>query len=427
MKKFNLYLTELSQGAINNAIKRFAKDGVDETEAKDTIELYNDLNQRNQLTVNIQTIKYDELKRLVDEKKNVKTKTQLKKQFHVIDEKGIKTVFKNDLVRVIIPLTHEMSCKYGVRAKWCTAVKDNPNHYKNYMERGVLYYLIPQKEGKDDVLSDDKMAIRFEDGELAEIRTLDNEKNHKEDFSKILAKFKIPAKIFNMYEMDDKYIVLKNISTRQLSSSIDLSPEIKDAFFGDKGIVAYEKNDIYEGLDYWKIDKENQKLLVKILDKENPKWHEGYKDVITALKDTGTQTHLTPAKIFLNKYPEIKKILTKTLNDFSNVATADEIIKHSLEYAKQKNIDINFDKEHKKFNIKINKNDIDVSDSDSTSDILKKIDKKYDSIFHFKSTKPLEQEFNKELNKELDKYWNSLVSDKDTPTLFKKVYKKKDK
>ena len=48
---------------------------------------------------------------------------------------------------VVIPRTHEASCRYGAGTKWCTSAKEE-THYKNYTRKGITFYYIISKERK---------------------------------------------------------------------------------------------------------------------------------------------------------------------------------------------------------------------------------------------------------------------------------------
>lgn len=48
---------------------------------------------------------------------------------------------------VIKPLSHESSVKYGYGTKWCTAMKDERDHFFRYIHRGILIYCINTKTG----------------------------------------------------------------------------------------------------------------------------------------------------------------------------------------------------------------------------------------------------------------------------------------
>jgi len=65
-----------------------------------------------------------------------------------LNEKQVKTVFKNDEWLIIQPLSYEASVKYGYGTKWCTAMKDNAGSFCRYTKNGVLVYMINLKNGQ---------------------------------------------------------------------------------------------------------------------------------------------------------------------------------------------------------------------------------------------------------------------------------------
>jgi|SaaInl5LU_22_DNA_1037371.scaffolds.fasta_scaffold00026_73 hypothetical protein len=61
-------------------------------------------------------------------------------------------------VLVVVPKTHEASCKYGAGTKWCTTAK-NPQAFSNYTSSGILFYIFLKKFTKDNPYY--KMAIHY--------------------------------------------------------------------------------------------------------------------------------------------------------------------------------------------------------------------------------------------------------------------------
>ena len=58
------------------------------------------------------------------------------------DHKDSETVYEDDDFKVIVPKSHASSCYYGAGTKWCTASRDNENHFKNYNQKGKLFYIL---------------------------------------------------------------------------------------------------------------------------------------------------------------------------------------------------------------------------------------------------------------------------------------------
>jgi len=51
-------------------------------------------------------------------------------------------IYKDDNVKVIVPLTLNGSCKYGYNTKWCTAMLESPHNFEKYKRDGELYRFI---------------------------------------------------------------------------------------------------------------------------------------------------------------------------------------------------------------------------------------------------------------------------------------------
>jgi len=66
------------------------------------------------------------------------TKSEIKK----IIKKDIDKILFDDNWIVISPKTHQASCFYGANTRWCTAAKNKPETYNNYVKKGKLFYII---------------------------------------------------------------------------------------------------------------------------------------------------------------------------------------------------------------------------------------------------------------------------------------------
>ena len=51
-------------------------------------------------------------------------------------------IIDNDKYVLVVPLTHEASCKYGANTKWCTTKKSDDEDFVKHSEFGLLAYLI---------------------------------------------------------------------------------------------------------------------------------------------------------------------------------------------------------------------------------------------------------------------------------------------
>lgn len=69
-------------------------------------------------------------------------------------EKDLKTklssdrdvVYNGDRWMVVVPKSHEASCKYGAGTKWCTTSKENPQHFEDYTDDALLFYILDKSE-----------------------------------------------------------------------------------------------------------------------------------------------------------------------------------------------------------------------------------------------------------------------------------------
>jgi hypothetical protein len=92
---------------------------------------------------------------------------------------------------VLIPRTHEASCKYGAGTKWCTSAKE-VDHYRKYTVKGItLYYIISKHLSNDDRFY--KMAVAVGPNGKKECF---NSKDEKIGFEDTLQKSGLSASLF---------------------------------------------------------------------------------------------------------------------------------------------------------------------------------------------------------------------------------------
>lgn len=53
-----------------------------------------------------------------------------------------ETIYTDDKVKILVPLTINGSCKYGYNTKWCTAMLEAPHNFERYKRDGELYRFI---------------------------------------------------------------------------------------------------------------------------------------------------------------------------------------------------------------------------------------------------------------------------------------------
>ena len=91
----------------------------------------------------------ESLMEIVDSRKsNKEVERELKNQ--------AEKLFEDSDVLVIKPKTYQASCYYGANTKWCTTSKESSQHFKQYSEKGELYYFLNKKSGEKIALFKDK-------------------------------------------------------------------------------------------------------------------------------------------------------------------------------------------------------------------------------------------------------------------------------
>lgn len=83
------------------------------------------------------------LEELMDVVDNRKTKSEIEKELKNQAEK----LYEDDDVLVVKPNTYAASCYYGANTKWCTTTKDSSHYFRQYVEKGSLYYFLNKKTG----------------------------------------------------------------------------------------------------------------------------------------------------------------------------------------------------------------------------------------------------------------------------------------
>ena len=85
--------------------------------------------------------------KVIDDLKNQVNIAQLKMDEKSM-EKEIIVVFRDDEWILVKPLTHMSSIKYGYNTKWCTAMVNQQDYFKQYSSTGILIYIINTKTGQ---------------------------------------------------------------------------------------------------------------------------------------------------------------------------------------------------------------------------------------------------------------------------------------
>ncbi|MEO6303928.1 MAG: hypothetical protein ABIP51_12230 [Bacteroidia bacterium] len=169
---------------------------------------------------------FNELKSIVDENKNKKTKSEMKTDIKMNEAKKI---YEDDRYLVIMPLSKNASCTYGAGTKWCISAT-NENMWKNYTSRLVRFYFIFDKQLSDkNPLYKIAVAV-YPDGK----KECYNAKDELIDFNEYINETTIPESTFEYVEYSDK---------EKLMACIDGTYKVVDGLINVKGNVnlAYKR------------------------------------------------------------------------------------------------------------------------------------------------------------------------------------------
>lgn len=106
-------------------------------------------------------------------------------------EKQVDKIYEDDRFLVVMPKTHQASCKYGANTKWCTTSKSD-DHFKRYTSGNqALYYIINKNKSTNKDYS--KVAIHY-DG-MGYPRFWDSQDNGMNDRETSVFKYAFPEMI----------------------------------------------------------------------------------------------------------------------------------------------------------------------------------------------------------------------------------------
>lgn len=84
---------------------------------------------------------YKTLKELEDATEIARTKLSRKE----LKDQGGEKVYEDDNFILIHPKTHEASCKYGSRTRWCVTMRGYTGYFERYSINGPLFFLIDKR------------------------------------------------------------------------------------------------------------------------------------------------------------------------------------------------------------------------------------------------------------------------------------------
>jgi len=157
--KFSEYyvLNELTQTALNKAITKFVKAGIEQTDAEQAVKTFNDLTKKNKIKkgLDIFTLSFDELKQHIAD---ASSKVSRKEKSQRIKDKDTEYVYEDDKILIVSPKTHESSCKYGSGTQWCITMTSD-SYWNQYYQKGIKMYFILPKKHTQASKNDEKVAV----------------------------------------------------------------------------------------------------------------------------------------------------------------------------------------------------------------------------------------------------------------------------
>lgn len=76
-----------------------------------------------------------------------------------VDPNEYKKILQTKNYLLVIPFTHNASCKYGANTKWCTTKRHDDEDFEDHVSTGVLAYLIIRTPEYREKLNGDKFAF----------------------------------------------------------------------------------------------------------------------------------------------------------------------------------------------------------------------------------------------------------------------------
>lgn len=156
---------------LEKMIQMYLKDSPSIRELGRVFKEFDDLSKRNQIS-NTDINSYKSFKDI----KNVSSSslsTYKEKQELKSKSGDSDVVYEDDNVLVIIPRTHEATCKYGAGTKWCVTER-SPRHYSDYKRALITHYFVIMKN-LDESHPNYKMAVNVdENGKISECNNSKN-------------------------------------------------------------------------------------------------------------------------------------------------------------------------------------------------------------------------------------------------------------
>lgn len=226
------------------------------------------------------------LKNVIEENKTGKEKERdLKSQ--------VEKLYEDDVVLVLKPKTYDASCYYGAATRWCTASKENKEHFKRYSKIGNLYYFINKKTGLKNALfvnfDKDVNIYNAKDEQISTEDLRENFPNQDNLIDELIGVSNLVKSLrqFSKGQMTERELIesdpsIRDIKTKEPLGSSIISIDFHDdeKFFKSLDLdendtwfakMIFSSYDSYEFIDYYTVQEDFKEgyIIYRELNKEN--------------------------------------------------------------------------------------------------------------------------------------------------------------
>lgn len=144
-------------------------------------------------------------------------------------------ILDNENYLMVVPFTHEASCKYGANTKWCTTKRNDDTDFIDHVTSGLLVYIIIKNPEYVERLNSNKFAIyrsKYDSLDTGLVYTDLNEEHSLEWFEKLMTKhgfgkeYQIIMDTYNQYYTKKGYMGISegNLITLDMEEIMDSYP-----------------------------------------------------------------------------------------------------------------------------------------------------------------------------------------------------------
>lgn len=147
--KWHKNIDKISPTVLANALVNYGDGGLSDRGGIETIE---------NTPKDIKNYTFKQLKLVGDELEQTLSASELDKQL-----KGeTRIIYDDPHYRILVPLSHKASCKYGSGTKWCVASRDTSTHFESETSSAILFFVIDKAKANWVSHPQYKVAVRMD-------------------------------------------------------------------------------------------------------------------------------------------------------------------------------------------------------------------------------------------------------------------------